>query len=309
MPALLKSLERFCVDRPVVKHHVKRLRYLGIRLLCWPSGPGRDRSPKILGYHTVGEGDDDLSLSTAAFQRHIAWLQRHGYRIVTLRQYWSMTQTHRTAPDRCVVLTFDDGFRQTLRCAAPVLTAKGLAATVFLTTDFIGGTNTYDRPLGVRELSLLSWGEVRELKRLGWDIQSHGRRHYPLVGLARDVLNEELAGSKAIIEERVGDRVDFFCYPYGAFDAHVPQALAEAGYLGAVTCWPGTLGHPAEIDAYRLPRLLVDGVMAPADFAAYFSPGYRWLNTFMAWSRQRRGTHLASPFNELDKLAPRELAT
>ena len=309
MPSSLKSLKRFCVDRPALKRRVKSLKYLGIRLLCWPSAAGAGSGPTVLGYHTVGEGDDDLSVSTETFRKHITWLRRHDYQVVTLRHWWVMAHANGAAPTRCVVLTFDDGFQGTLRYAAPILAAEGLAATLFLVTDYIGQTNAYDRPLGVRELAMLSWDEVGQLKRLGWDIQSHGRRHYPLVGLSRDALNEELAGSKMIIEQQAGEPVEFFCYPYGAFDVRAVEAVAQAGYAGAVTCWPGTLPDPAEADPYRLPRSLVDGVMTSADFAVCFSSGYRRLSKCSAWMRQQRGAHLACPFDEWDKLTSQELAT
>ena len=303
----LKSLKRFCVDRPALKRQVKRLRYLAVRWLCWPSMAGASSGPTILGYHTVGEGDDDLSVSTETFRMQITWLRRHGYQIVTLRHWWAMAHANGAAPARCVVLTFDDGFQGTWRYAAPILAAEGLAATIFLVTDYLGRTNAYDRPLGVRELAMLSWDEVGELKRLGWDLQSHGRRHSPLVGLSRDALSEELAGSKAIIEQRMGEPVEFFCYPYGSFDVDAVEAVAPAGYTAAVTCRPGTLPHPSEADPYRLPRSLVDGVMTTADFAACFSPGYRWLSECSAWMRQQRGAHLACPFDEWEKLASRKV--
>ncbi|MBI3321450.1 MAG: polysaccharide deacetylase family protein [Candidatus Omnitrophica bacterium] len=299
----IKRAKLFCVDRPHLKRRVKRFRYIGIRALSFLTGPTIDPRPRILGYHTVGDGQDDLSVSVERFRQHIEWLLRHRYQFLTLRQWWEAVNVGRAVSPRSVILSFDDGFQGVWRDAAPILAERGLAATIFVVTDYVGKTNAFDRPfLTGPELPLLRWDQLEALCRLGWDIQSHGRRHYPMVQLEPRALTEELEGSKRALEQRLGRSVDFFCYPYGVFDAQTVHAAASAGYAGALTCWSGPLPQGSQGDWYRLPRSVVDGLMSLQDFAAIFRQGYLRLNAGEFWLRRRFGTATECPFDEWDRV-------
>ena len=298
----VRRVKRFCVDRPALKRRVKQARYAGIQALSLALGAQRDDAPRMLGYHTVGEGETDLSVSLAQFRQQVDWLLDHGYRILTLAQWWQLMRSG-DVPRRGVVLTFDDGFGALWQQAARVLSERGATATVFVVTDYVGRRNSFDRPfLQGPESELLHWHELEHLRDAGWDIQSHGRRHYPMVQLESAALEEEAAGSKAVLERRLGIRVDFFCYPYGALDAQAVEAVARAGYLGAVTCRAGALPSHGAGDRYRLPRSLVDGLMRRGDFSAIFRRGYLRLGAVERWVQQCVGADEEGVFDEMDKL-------
>jgi peptidoglycan/xylan/chitin deacetylase (PgdA/CDA1 family) len=317
----IKQLKSFIVRNHGLKRRIKQMRYAGLRGMSWALGPGIDPSVRILGYHTIGDGETDLSVSVAQFRQQVEWLTRQRYQMLTIREWQRRVMDGQRLSPRTVVLTFDDGFRSVLTRAAPILAEHGAAGTVFALTDYMGQTNAFDRPFGAPELPLLSWDEIERLKRMGWDIQSHGRRHYPMVRLRTGVLEDELGGSKALLERRLGDPVGFFCYPYGAFDRAAVRAVTRAGYVGAVSCWTGRLpcslsgcrtprrrGSSASaaddvpVDWLRLPRTLIDGLMPPADFAALFMPGYLRLSGLDRWWREQSGRHLECPFDELEAL-------
>jgi peptidoglycan/xylan/chitin deacetylase (PgdA/CDA1 family) len=65
----------------------------------------------------------------------------------------------------------------------------------------------------------------------------------------------EIAGSRAEIRSRFGVPADFFCYPYGRYDATIEAAVRDAGFLGATTIERG-LASPAD-DPYGLDRIAV----------------------------------------------------
>ena len=302
LASVLRSGRRFCVDRPALKRRVKRLGYAGIRSLGQVLGPTLDDRPRLLGYHTVGDEEDDLSVSAVQFRAQLEWLLRHGFQIRTLRQWATDVREGRGVAPRTVILSFDDGFQSLRRRVAPVLAEYGLAATVFVVTDYVGTTNAFDRPfLQGPELPLASWEELEALQRLGWDIQAHGRRHRPMVQLDPGALEEEVVGSKLILERRLGSPVDFFCYPYGAFDLAAVEAIRRAGYLGAVTCRSGVLPQRPEGDWFRLPRTLVDGLVSLGHFSTVFRRGFLRLSAAERWLRGRAGAQ-ECPFDELDKL-------
>ena len=74
--------------------------------------------------------------------------------------------------DAKVSITFDDGFASTYTNALPVLTERGIKATVYVTTDFIGSPG------------YMTWDQVISLQNdYGWEIGSHTVTHAELEGL------------------------------------------------------------------------------------------------------------------------------
>lgn len=299
----VNTLKRFCVDRPQLKSRIKRVRYGAIRSVSLAAGAEMDERPRMIGYHAIGEGQDDLSVSVGQFRQQLDWLLEHRFRVLTVRQWWQMSQAGKAVPPRSVILSFDDGFRSVSDCAAPLLAERGMPASVFLILDYIGRSNAYDQPFLHRpESPLLDWPAIERLQRAGWDFQSHTRRHLPVSGLPEAILAEEVAGSRQRLSSRLGASVDFFCYPYGAFDAAALQAVRQAGYAAAFTCWSGVLPHGIADDPYRLPRTLVDGLMSLQDFAAIFRQGYVRLAQGDGWLRRTFGSGEHCPFDEWDKI-------
>lgn len=102
----------------------------------------------------------------------------------------------------------------------------------------------------------LSWVQVKEMAASGLiAFGSHTRTHAILSHCTPGELLEELASSKAIIEERTGTACELFCYPNGTaadFSETTRAGIVDAGYRCALTTVPGLVGP--EADAYALPR-------------------------------------------------------
>ncbi len=117
------------------------LRLLGIfRLFRWIN---RDRLT-ILTYHSVlpecGEldaGEARNVVDTRMFAWQMRYLARH-YCCLRLEEAVELLRTRQPLPRYSVVVTFDDGFRNNLRHAYPILRRFGVPATIFVTTGHIG---------------------------------------------------------------------------------------------------------------------------------------------------------------------------
>jgi peptidoglycan/xylan/chitin deacetylase (PgdA/CDA1 family) len=125
----------------------------------------------ILTYHRVNDDNDPFldSLSTEVFERQIAHVARH-YSVFTVEDLVERMARGGRLPRNAVAITFDDGYRDTLSHAAPILTRHGVPATVFLASGFIGTAEVpwYDRlALGfkfTREQAVTTpWGDVLDL--------------------------------------------------------------------------------------------------------------------------------------------------
>jgi len=76
----------------------------------------------------------------------------------------------------------------------------------------------------------LDWEMLGDLRRAGWTIGSHTRRHALLTREPLLCLREELNGSRTAIERRLGAACDHFAYPDGRWNPTVVRAVAASGY-------------------------------------------------------------------------------
>ncbi len=235
--------------------------------------------PVIITYHSISEGDSPLKISPSLFAQQMEWL-RSNARVVPLGELLRPLVEHRPFPERTAVLTFDDGYVDFYASAAPVLLRLGLPATVFLPTGYCGRTNGWPgQPSWVREEALMSWEQISELSRSGIDFGAHSISHPDLSTLATIQAEQEIAGSKAQIQERIGRPVEFFAYPYGRWSPEV-RDLARKFYLGACSTAAGVVEPDAE--PFALPRADAHYLRNPAWFERLFT------SPFLAYLTARR---------------------
>ena len=193
----------------------------------------------ILMYHSIGpprEGFDAfLTISPGMFDEHLNWLARKGYTPISLADWIAWCRDGHTLPEKPVVLTFDDGYRDTAEFGFPLLKKYGFKGTLFLVTDHIGGTNIWDLPLGVSEQPLMNGEETQSWAANGIEIGSHSCSHPDLRSCASQTIVMELEQSREHLERILDKPVSFFAYPYGYFDGRAPKA-ARTIYDAAVTC-------------------------------------------------------------------------
>src|SRR5712691_2436859 len=92
----------------------------------------------ILTFHRVNDDQDPFlpAIRTAVFAARIAHIARH-YRVLTVEDLVERLRQG-TVPRNALALTFDDGYRDNLSHAAPILAQYRLPATIFLATGYIG---------------------------------------------------------------------------------------------------------------------------------------------------------------------------
>lgn len=85
------------------------------------------------------------------------------------------------------------------------------------------------------EYQLLDWEMIREMSRHKIDFGSHTLNHVVLPLEDDSVGNEEIAASKAAIEQQTAANIVSFAYPNGEYTPRIRQHAARAGYAIAVT--------------------------------------------------------------------------
>ena len=199
----------------------------------------------ILMYHSIDNNGNDtkLSVSPESFARQMEFLSKNHYNVVPLGKVISYIKKNEIPPQKTIAITLDDGFHNNYQYAYPVLKKYNIPATLFIIVNRVGNPG------------FLSWEEIREMSDSGVvTIGSHTKVHFWLLGSDERFLQDEVAGSKKIIEEKIGKKVDFFCYPMGAFDAKSKKAVKDAGYACAVSTSPRGV---APDDLYALKRIRI----------------------------------------------------
>jgi peptidoglycan/xylan/chitin deacetylase (PgdA/CDA1 family) len=217
-----------------------------------------NRAVPILMYHVVatapaGAPFPGLYVRRADFAGQLAWLRAHGYHAVSLLRVYDYWKHGYALPQRPVVLTFDDGYREDFTNVRPLLARRHWPGVLNLAVR-----NLLDRKLTVPQIRLMI--------SQGWEIDAHTINHLDLTTLGPSDLRHEVAGSRAWIRRRFHVPVDFFCYPSGRYDARVLAAVRAAGFLGATI---EGFGPASPRDGLlTLPRIRVDGSDGVSGLAA-----------------------------------------
>lgn len=201
----------------------------------------------ILTYHSLDSSVSPISTAPQVFREQMKWLAGSGIPVVPLERI-------RDSPG-AVALTFDDGFRNFLKEAFPVLRDLRLPSTVFVVSRYCGERNRWpSQPASPRvpDLALMSWSELREIVRDGVMLGSHTATHPYMTRLSAAEIEEELSISQREIEDRVGQPVRAFAYPYGATSPEAREAVRRRFPLACGT----KLDFVSQAsDAAELPRL------------------------------------------------------
>lgn len=217
-----------------------------------PDGAARSARVPILMYHYLSvppPGADryrvDLSVAPDTFAAHLDAMQQAGYTPISFYTLLAYLNQGAPLPEKPVILTFDDGYRDNYENALPLLRARGMIATFFVVTDFIDE----GRP------EYLTWDMAREMYAAGMSIESHGRNHVSLKNKDRDYLIWQALGSSETIQFELGVRPLIVSYPAGEYDDLTIDIFRSAGYWAGVTTVQGAT-HRGD-DLFRLQRVRI----------------------------------------------------
>lgn len=224
---------------------------------------------RILMYHSVGGvayGDSagNYSITLEHFAQHIdALCGFAGGGIVPL----GLDACEGTQAN--VAISFDDGYLDNLRFAAPILIERGIPFTVFVSSQFVQSQSP----------GFLSPKDLRELSELpGVEIGAHGKKHVPLVHCNDVTLKEELADSKMYLEDVTGRKVSTMSYPYGVVDRRVRDTVTTLGYKLAACSHVGL--NCSGSDPYLLARTTIFGQDSVGFFRRKLSGCWDWYGHF-----------------------------
>ena len=188
----------------------------------------------ILMYHMISEPRSEkerrYACQPARFANHMRFLRKRSFNVVSLEAVGKYLHSKETIPERSVVITFDDGFRNNYENAFPILREFDFPATAFIVSGLVGKTNSWMTAEGYPERHLMGRREIEEMKKNGITIGSHTINHCRLSALGCEGAKNEIESSKKSLEDMLGTAINHFAYPYGDMNQSIVSMVEEAGY-------------------------------------------------------------------------------
>ncbi len=193
----------------------------------------------------------DLSVAPDLFNAHLDRLQAEGYTTISFYELVAYLTQGALLPEKPVILTFDDGYRDNYENAFAALKSHGMRATFFVVIDFINK----GRP------EYVTWDMLREMHKAGMSVEAHSLEHSSLKKRSRDDLLFQALRCYETLQNELGQRARFISYPAGQYDATTIDAFREAGYWAGITTVQGAT-HTTD-HLFELKRVRIRGTTSP----------------------------------------------
>ncbi len=210
----------------------------------------------VYGYHrfVAKVRRPDTEITPAAFEAQMKELKDKGITVIPMQDFLAWKRSEKSIPPRCAVLTFDDGWKSQYEVAWPILKKFNYPVTLFIYTEGVRGGHFGGG-------KALTWEQLGEMRDAGADIEAHSATHQDLrkpYEVAKKRLNpaeydqwlqNEVGGSKNLLEQRLGIRVNCFAVPYGFYNEHIKQVCKATGYEAVFTVYGQPLTYNSPMDS------------------------------------------------------------
>lgn len=209
----------------------------------------KQRDLPVLMYHRVTSSEEekgiyDTHVTLENFEKQMKYIKDNGYEAITFEDLKNGEYKKRFDRNKkYVIITFDDGYKDNLINALPILKKYKLKAVLFLITDRTYNkwdTDAEGRPKE-KKFELMNLKEVKELYSSGLiEIGGHTTIHLDMTTILEEILKKDLEISKKKIEEITGKEAVSFAYPWGRNDEKSRRVVRETGYKFAVSTESGS---------------------------------------------------------------------
>jgi peptidoglycan/xylan/chitin deacetylase (PgdA/CDA1 family) len=225
-----------------------------------PAKPLVDQNAEVIvfGYHRFVNKvrRPDTEITPAAFEAQMQELKNKQISVIGMQDFLAWKRGKKNIPPHSAIITIDDGYKSGYEVAWPILKKYGYPVTMFVYTEGI-------KPGKYSGGESMSWEQLAEMRDAGVDIQSHTVTHQDLrkppydrfakKRLSKDEyepwLENEIAGSKQTIEQKLGVKVNCFAVPYGYYNEHVKEVATKAGYEAMFTVYGQKLTYGSPMDS------------------------------------------------------------
>src|SRR6266403_201231 len=201
-------------------------------------------------------------ITPAAFEAQMKALKDRGITVIPMQDLLAWKRGEKNIPPRCAVVTFDDGWKSQYEVAWPIMKKYGYPFTMFIYTEGVRGG-----ALGGG--GAITWEQLADMRDNGVDIEGHTATHQDLreghtitliAGGKRSRtkvtgpqyeqwMQNEVVGSKQLLEQRLGIKVNCFAVPFGNYNEHVKEIARNSGYEAMFTVYGQPITFTSSMDS------------------------------------------------------------
>ena len=202
-------------------------------------------------------------ITPAAFEAQMKELKDRGITVISMQDLLAWKRGEKNIPPRCAVVSFDDGWKSQYEVAWPIMKKYGYPFTMFIYTEGVRGGS-----LGGGEA--ITWEQLADMRDNGVDIEGHSATHQDLreghtIMIANpggkrtrtkltgpqyeQWMQNEVVGSKQLLEQRLGIKVNCFAVPFGNYNEHVKEIARNSGYEAMFTVYGQPITFTSPIDS------------------------------------------------------------
>jgi peptidoglycan/xylan/chitin deacetylase (PgdA/CDA1 family) len=185
----------------------------------------------VLGYHDFSETQPEtqMRMKPSKFRKQMETIRQLGISVISLEDFMAWKRGEKTLPERCILITLDDGWKSVYTDAYPVLKEFGFPFALYLYKNYVdvGGKS-------------LSTEMIREMMQHGAGIGSHSVSH-PFPGVVKGekkkgadsfdaFLRNQIGESKQFLEGKFPYPITTYAYPGGYHCEEMYPLATEFGY-------------------------------------------------------------------------------
>ena len=201
----------------------------------------------IISYHSISDENCPLSLSLYEFERQLIFFKKNNFQSIHFNEIDNQSSNK-------FIITFDDGYKDLIENALPLLNKYNFKATCFIVSNLIGKNNIWDEHnKNIKNKELMNLSDINFWLKNGMFIGSHSKNHNKLTLLNKNDAVDEIINSKSELETLTGTSINSFCYPYGLYDENIIDIVREKYDLAFTT--NRSRFDTNKHDKYILPRI------------------------------------------------------
>src|SRR3989338_1643972 len=242
-----------------------------------------------LMYHKIPKAElksqHKIFVTAENFCKHLQFFKFWGFKTVTfneLKKFKSGETDFKSFPKKPLVITFDDGYKDNLEIASPLLKEFDFKAQLFLLADATVNSNNWDHSETEPPHEIVSGIDRQHWLNSAFEIGSHGFQHQKISSMTETEARAELKNSKMALEKEFKRDIPVYAFTYG--DTHPAAAdwAFEEGYDYAVNTDSGGLLH--EEDPYRIFRV---NIFPNETWLSLFKKTSSWYRRYYFSKRQK----------------------
>lgn len=249
-----KSIRQIIVDNYDIEHIITKVQSLYDYVYC----NYKKYAMPILMYHRVvkskqEQGVHGTYLDIKKFKAHLEYLKRHNYQTIGFKElsdykYNQLLNSYK----KPIILTFDDGYIDNYTIVFKLLKEYNFKCVIYILSDL--KYNKWDcenKDNPELRLELMDDDMIKQMQEYGIEFGCHSKTHPYLAQLNDAMATDEIVGSKKLLEQKLGEKIISFAYPYGSYKQSTKDIVQQAGFEFAVATDSGPINLTGDFYAIR----------------------------------------------------------